>query len=159
MQIGKVLLIQKSPADVSQYKTRFAHKLRLQRRHTLSQERLRAAPCTTKDGTRISLMADCASVELSLIHILFRFGRDICLYLGPVLLRQFFHSFPLLLYIVFRARGSPSPAACRPFLLRNKRPFLTAIRALPAHGLKISSAQAQSVWMRVKTSSCAAVFY
>mgnify|MGYP000509091453 CR=1 FL=1 len=37
--------------------------LRLQRRHTLSQERLRAAPCTTKDGTRISLMADCASVE------------------------------------------------------------------------------------------------
>lgn len=44
-------------------KTRFAHKLRLQRRHTLSQERLRAAPCTTKDGTRISLMADCASVE------------------------------------------------------------------------------------------------
>ncbi|MFQ8833588.1 MAG: PEP-utilizing enzyme [Ruthenibacterium lactatiformans] len=29
-------------------KTRFAHKLRLQRRHTLSQERLRAAPCTTK---------------------------------------------------------------------------------------------------------------
>ena len=29
----------------------------------LSQERLRAAPCTTKDGTRISLMADCASVE------------------------------------------------------------------------------------------------
>ena len=38
-------------------KTRFAHKLRLQRRHTLSQERLRAAPCTTKDGTRISLMA------------------------------------------------------------------------------------------------------
>ena len=56
-------------------------------------------------------------------YIVFRFGRDICLYLGPVLLRQFFHSFPLLLYIVFRARRSPSPAACRPFLLRNKSPL------------------------------------
>nr|DAT04021.1 MAG TPA: hypothetical protein [Caudoviricetes sp.] len=30
--------------------------------------------------------------------------------------------------------------------------------AVPAHGLKISSARAQSAWMRVENSSVAAVF-
>ena len=44
-------------------KARFAHKIRLMRRHTLTQEKLRALPCVTKDGTRIALLANCASVQ------------------------------------------------------------------------------------------------
>lgn len=42
-------------------KARFAHQIRLLRRTTLSAERLRETPCRTKDGTRILLLANCAT--------------------------------------------------------------------------------------------------
>ena len=50
---GRTLALNGTPAKriwirMRRRKHAFAHKLRLQRRHTLSQERLRAAPCTTR---------------------------------------------------------------------------------------------------------------
>lgn len=44
-------------------KALFIHKMRLERRYLLSKESLRRAPCVTRDGTRLTLMADCATVE------------------------------------------------------------------------------------------------
>ncbi len=44
-------------------KALFIHRMRLERRYQLSRESLRRAPCVTRDGTRLLLMADCATVE------------------------------------------------------------------------------------------------
>ncbi len=44
-------------------KARFSHKLRLQRRHECQLENLRSAPCRTRDGTLVTLLADCATVD------------------------------------------------------------------------------------------------
>ena len=42
-------------------KARFSHSIRLSRRRSLTKEKLREAICVTRDGTRISLMASCAT--------------------------------------------------------------------------------------------------
>ncbi len=44
-------------------KALFIHRMRLERRYQLSHENLRKAPCITRDGTRLRLMADCATAE------------------------------------------------------------------------------------------------
>ena len=55
-------------------KARFSHSIRLSRRRSITKEKLREAMCVTRDGTRITLMASCATPSgvvqaLSLIHI------------------------------------------------------------------------------------------
>ena len=42
-------------------KARFSHSIRLSRRRSLTKEKLREAICVTRDGTRITLMASCAT--------------------------------------------------------------------------------------------------
>lgn len=42
-------------------KARFSHSIRLLRRRSLTREKLREAVCITRDGTRIALMANCAT--------------------------------------------------------------------------------------------------
>ena len=42
-------------------KARFSHSLRLSRRRSLTKEKLREAICVTRDGTRSTLMASCAT--------------------------------------------------------------------------------------------------
>ncbi len=44
-------------------KARFSHKLREIRRHDCSLANLRTMPCRTRDGTLVTLLADCASAE------------------------------------------------------------------------------------------------
>ena len=42
-------------------KARFSHSIRLSRRRSITKEKLREAMCVTRDGTRITLMASCAT--------------------------------------------------------------------------------------------------
>ena len=42
---------------------RYAHRIHLAKRRTLSQERLRAMPCLTRDGVGVSMLANCSGPE------------------------------------------------------------------------------------------------
>ncbi len=55
---GEVVLAPDEPTYA-----RYAHRIHLAKRRTLSQERLRALPCVTRDGVGISLLANCSGPE------------------------------------------------------------------------------------------------
>ncbi len=133
---------------------RFAHRLRQQRRHMVSQQQLRSTPCVTRDGTHITLLADCTSPED--IHDAIAVGADgVGLLLGEYRLAasaqdedaqyRFYcgcleaaRGKPVYARVFDEAHGQPGPAMglCGTrYCLENPEFFETQLRALLRAGV------------------------